>query len=180
MREGLSGTGTSGKRGTEEWNLETSANAKDQGCRGLPPEQQCPSGVAQRPQHHAIAVRTAMQNSHKHNVRSSAVGKELKQKKSNSLCIAQYHLPALDLFWASFFVGVQLTSLLLISPVLWSRQTRQHVWNKLQRSTPALVISWCNSLSVVPLGCVQQKVHGTRLGLFRGRPRARNKKNRGT
>ena len=77
---------------------------------------QCPSGIAHRPQHHAIAVPTAMQNSHKDNVRSSAVGKQLEQKKSNSL--ARHHLPALDLFWASFFVRVQLTSLLLISPGL--------------------------------------------------------------
>ena len=57
-----------------------------------------------------------MQNSHKDNVRSSAVGKQLKQKKSKSP--AQLHLPALDLFWASFFVSVQLTSLLLSSPGL--------------------------------------------------------------
>ena len=40
-----------------------------------------------------------MQNSHKDNVRSSAVGKQLKQKKSNSLSIAQLHLPALELAW---------------------------------------------------------------------------------
>ena len=59
-----------------------------------------------------------MQNSHKDNVRSSAVGKQLKRKKSNSLSLAQHHLPPLDLFWASFFVRVQLTSLLLISPGL--------------------------------------------------------------
>ena len=59
---------------------------------------QCPSGIAQRPPHHAIAVPTAMQNSHKDNVRSSAAGKQLKQRKSNSP--AQHHLPALDLFWA--------------------------------------------------------------------------------
>ena len=47
--------------------------------------------------------------SHKDNARSSAVGKQLKQKKSNSLSLAQHHLPALDLFWASFFLRVQLT-----------------------------------------------------------------------
>ena len=40
-----------------------------------------------------------MQNSHNDNVRSSAVGKQLKQK-SNFLSIAQHHLPTLDLFWA--------------------------------------------------------------------------------
>ena len=43
-----------------------------------------------------------MRNSHKDNVRSSAVGKQLKQKKSNSL--AQLHLPTLDLFWANLRV----------------------------------------------------------------------------
>ena len=57
---------------------------------------QCPSGIAQRPPHHAVAVPTVMQNSHKDNVRSSAVGKQLEQKKSNSL--AQHHLPVLDIF----------------------------------------------------------------------------------
>ena len=40
-------------------------------------------------------------------------------KRSPALSIAQHHLPALDLFWASFFVRVQLTSLLLISPGLY-------------------------------------------------------------
>ena len=78
---------------------------------------QCPSGIAQRPPHHAIAVPTAMQNSHKDNVHSSAAGKQLKQKNSNSQ--AQQHLPALDLFWVNFFLRVQLTSLLLSSPGLY-------------------------------------------------------------
>ena len=62
-----------------------------------------------------------MQNSHKNSVHSSVVGKQLKQKKSNSP--AQHHLPALDLFWASFFVSVQLISLLLISPGLYASVT---------------------------------------------------------
>ena len=39
-------------------------------------------------------------------------------KRSPTLCLAQLHLPALDLFWVNFFVRVQLTSLLLISPGL--------------------------------------------------------------
>ena len=42
------------------------------------------------------------EQSHKDSVCSSAVGKQLKQKKCNSL--AQLHLPALDLFWANFRV----------------------------------------------------------------------------
>ena len=53
-----------GKRGTEEWNLETGANPEDQGCRGPLAEQQnvkeCLSNTAQRPPHHAVP--TAMQN----------------------------------------------------------------------------------------------------------------------
>ena len=79
------------------------------------------SSIVPRPQHHAIAVPIAMQNSHKDNVHSSAAGNQPKQKKSKlSLSPAQRHLPALHLFWVSFFVGVQLTSLLLISPGLLS------------------------------------------------------------
>ena len=79
---------------------------------------QCPSGIAQRPPHHANAVPTAVQNRVTKTMSSSAVGKQPKQKKSNTLCIAQHHLPALVLFWANFFVRVQLTYLLLISPGL--------------------------------------------------------------
>ena len=45
---------------------------------------QCPSGIALRPQHHAVAVPTAMQN----RVTQSAVGKQLKQKKPNSLSLS--------------------------------------------------------------------------------------------
>ena len=105
------------ERGTEELNLKTGANPEDRGCRGPPPEQKIILSSV-RPPHHAVAVPTAMQNSHKDNARISAVGKQLKQKKSSSLSVAPHHLPALDLFWASFFVRVQLISLLLISPGL--------------------------------------------------------------
>ena len=95
---------------------------EDQGCRGLPPEQQNVMAVSAR---HRAATTTPhnccpnsyAEQSHKDNVRSSTVGKQLKQKKSNSL--AQHHLPALDLFWASFFMRVQLISLLLILPGLF-------------------------------------------------------------
>ena len=91
---------------------------KKEGISSSPLGRQCPSGIAQRPQHHAIAVPTVMRNSHKDNVRSSAVEKQLKQKKSSSPSTAQHHLTALDLFSASFFVRVQLTSLLLLPPGL--------------------------------------------------------------
>ena len=117
---GLLGTGTSGKRGQKS---ETSRQAPTRKTKAAVDRRQnnrmlrqCPSGTAQRPPHHAIAVPTAMQDSHKDNVCSSAVGNQPKQKKSYSL--AQLRLPPLDLFWASFFVRVQLTSLLLISPGL--------------------------------------------------------------
>ena len=82
---------------------------KKEGISSSPLGRQCPSGIAQRPQHHAIAVPTVMRNSHKDNVRSSAVEKQLKQKKSSSPSTAQHHLTALDLFSASFFLRVQLT-----------------------------------------------------------------------
>ena len=59
------------------------------------------------------------EQSHRDNVRSSAVGKQLRQK-SNS------HFPALDLFWVCVFVRVQLTSLLFISPGLFSSFCSKH------------------------------------------------------
>ena len=42
-----------------------------------------------------------------------------KRSPTFSHSLAQHHLSALDLLWANFFVRVQLTSLLLISPGLW-------------------------------------------------------------
>ena len=88
---GLLGTGTSGGQKSETSKQaptrKTKAAAVDrrQNNRML---RQCPSGIAQRPPHYAIAVPTAVQNrqSHSH-VRSSADGKQLKQEKSNSLSL---------------------------------------------------------------------------------------------
>ena len=108
-------------RDGDEWekgNLETGTIPEDQGCRGPPPEQQDVKAVSVR---HCAATTAPYsccphcyaEQSHNDNIRSSAVGK---QKKSNSQ--AELHLPALDLFWANFFLRVQLTSLLLISPGL--------------------------------------------------------------
>ena len=110
-------------RGIKEWDLETGANPEDQGFRGLPPQQQNVKAVSIW---HCTATTTPhnccpnwyAEQSHKDGVHSSTVGKQQKQKKSNSLSLAQHHLPALDLFWDSFFVRVQLTSLLLIWPGL--------------------------------------------------------------
>ena len=91
--------GTRGKTGIEEGNLETGANPEDQGCCGPPPEQQNVKAVSVW----HCAVTTTPRNccpncyaeqSHKDNVRRSAVGKQLKQKKSNSLSLAQHHFPA--------------------------------------------------------------------------------------
>ena len=75
-----------------------------QGCRGPPPEQQNVKAVSVRRCTATTAPRNCCPNcyaeqSHKDNVRSSAVGKQLKRKKSNSQ--DQLHLPALDLFWAN-------------------------------------------------------------------------------
>ena len=74
------------KRGTEEWNLETGANPENLGCRGPPPEQQNVKAVSVRHCAATTAPRNCCPNcyaeqSHKDNVRSSAVGKQLKQKK---------------------------------------------------------------------------------------------------
>ena len=108
-------------KGGQERNLETGANPEDQDCRRPPPEHQNVKAVSVRHCAATTAPRNCCPNcyaeqSHKDNVRSSAVGKQLKQKKSNalslSLSLALHHLPALDLFWASFFLRVQLTSLL--------------------------------------------------------------------
>ena len=93
-REGLLGTGTSGKRGQKS---ETSKQAPTRKTKAAVDRRQnnrmlrqCPAGIAQQVPYHAIVVPIAMQNSHKDNVRSSAVGKQLKRKKSNSE--AQLHL----------------------------------------------------------------------------------------
>ena len=120
---------------------------------------QCPSGIAQQPPHHAIAVSTAMQNSHKNSVHSSVVGKQLEQKKSNSP--AQLHLPVLDLFWASFFVSVQLISLLLISSGLassWVSSSPPCSWSLLGEllrecpaHLPALDLFWASFFVSVQL-----------------------------
>ena len=77
---------------------------------------QCPSGIAQRPPHHATAVPTAMQNRVTKTMSVAPTLGNNRSKKSPTLSLAQHHLPALDLFCASFFLRVQLTSLLLISP----------------------------------------------------------------
>ena len=78
---------------------------------------QCPPGIAQQLPYHAIAVLTAMQNSHKDNVRSSAAEKQLKRKKANSQ--AQLHIPALDLIWANLWVLHHLPAL----DLAWTRKT---------------------------------------------------------
>ena len=79
---------------------------------------QCLASIAQQPPHHTIVVPTSMQN---RVIKTMSIALPLgnnQNKRSPTLSLAQHHLPALDLFWASFFVRVQLTSLLLISPGL--------------------------------------------------------------
>ena len=92
----------SGKKGTEVGNLETGANPEDQGCQWLLPEQRNVKAVSVW---HCAATTAPLsccpscyaKLSHKDNVCSSTIGKQMKQKKSSSL--AKHHLPALDLFW---------------------------------------------------------------------------------
>ena len=90
-----------GKVGQKSETSKQAPTRKTEAAVNIKMLRQCPSGIAQRPPHHTITVPTAMQNRviTLDNVRSSAVGKQLKQKKSNSL--AQHHLPALDFLWAS-------------------------------------------------------------------------------
>ena len=104
-----------------------------------------------------------VEQSHKDNVRSTAVEKQRKQKTSPTFW-AQLHLPALDLFWAllraqhhvsppdvawtriwlsNFFLRVQLTSLLLISPgpaydsltSSWESSSPPFSWSRLDPQT---------------------------------------------
>ena len=63
---------------------------------------QCLLTIVQHLVYYAIAVSTAVRNSHKDNVHSSVAEKQLMQKKSNVQ--AQLHLPTLDLFWANLSV----------------------------------------------------------------------------
>ena len=63
-------------------------------------------------------------------------------KRSPTLCLTQHHLHTLDLFWARFFVRVQLTSLLLISPGLWSSMqwaTHLYIWQNFHQCRQFLV-----------------------------------------
>ena len=104
----------SGKRGTDEWNLETGANPEDQGCRGLPPEEQDVKAVSIQHCAATIAPRNCCPKCYAEQSKSW----ETTEAKEVQLSLAQQHPPALGLFWASFFLRVQHTSLLLISPGL--------------------------------------------------------------
>ena len=75
----------------------------------------------------------AEQTHKKDNVRSSATGKQLKRKKSNSQ--AQLHLPALDLLWANLWVQHHLppldlawTGISAVSRVLNRRVHLRYPW----------------------------------------------------
>ena len=76
------------------------ANLEDQGCRGQINKILRSVRLALRSDHRTTQLLSQLlsqEQSYKDNVRSSAAGKQLKQKKSNSQ--AQLHLPALDLAW---------------------------------------------------------------------------------
>ena len=86
-RDGLLGTGT-------EWEGDDRVKArtrkpseKDRRDRGPPPEQwKCPLAIAQRLVHCAIAVSTAvLGQSHKDNVRCTAVGEQLGQLEAKEV-----------------------------------------------------------------------------------------------
>ena len=78
---------------------------------------QCPLGIAQQLVYYAIAVSTAVRNSHKDNVRSSAVEKQLKQKKSDFQ--DQLHLHTVDLLRANLRVQHHLAPL----DLAWTRKS---------------------------------------------------------
>ena len=98
----------------------TGANPEDQGCHGPPPEQQNVKAVAVRHCAATTAPRNYCPNCYaeqSHNVRSFAVEKRLKQKKSKPL--AQQHLLALYLFWANLWVQHHLPPL----DLAWTRKS---------------------------------------------------------
>ena len=87
--------GTSGKRGGGGQKSETSKQAPTRKTKAAVDRRQnnrmlrqCPSGIAQRPQHHAIAVPTAVLNRVTKTMSvAPPLGSKLKQKKSNSLSL---------------------------------------------------------------------------------------------
>ena len=135
-REGLSRTGTSGKGGQKS---ETSKQAPTRKTKAAVDRLQCPSGIAQRPQHHVIAVPTAIQNRVTKTMSvASWLGNEAKEVQ---LSLSIYS-PALDLFRASFFLRVQLTSLLLILPGLLYLNTCSCVSRHPHWVTPGRIRRW--------------------------------------
>ena len=116
------------ERGTEERNLETGANPEDQGCRGPPPEQNV-MAVSVRHCAATTAPRNCCPNcyveqSHKDNVRSSAVGETVNWSKRS---------PTLQ---------PSTTSLLLISSGLassWESSSPPSSWSRLD-SDPGFLI----------------------------------------
>ena len=77
---------------------------------------QCPSSIAERPQHHAIncCPNCYAEQSHKDNIRSSAVGKQLKQM-SNSLSLYSPAPPSLLLISRGLCFSIPLSSCLCTS-----------------------------------------------------------------
>ena len=109
--------GTSGKREKKSETLKQARTQKTeiavdhhQNNRML---RQCPLGIAQQLVYYAVAFPTAIQNSHKDNVSSFAIGKQLKQKKSNFKPSSTYSLLLIS---SGLTCGFSTTSLLLISP----------------------------------------------------------------
>ena len=122
----LLGTGTRGRGRESEGSTADTAQKRPErpwtAARTMEVLGRCPLAIAQRLVHCAIAVSTAvLGQSHKDNVRCTAVDEQLGQLKAKEVQLsAQLHLPTHDLFWANLRVQLHLPPLrsldLLISP----------------------------------------------------------------
>ena len=125
---------------------------KNETSKQAPSIWQCPSGIALRPQHHAIAVPTTMQNRVTKTMSVvPPLGNNWSRRSPTLSLIAQHHLPALDLFWASYFLRVQLTSLLLISPEwLLAKRPGSFIYNATVVTSASPFTELLNSLILSP------------------------------
>ena len=116
-QEGLLGTGTSGKRGQKSETSKWAPTWKTKAAVDLALSPLRTTGsvrLALRSDHHTTQLLSQLLcriESQRKIVPSSAVGKQLKQKKSSSLSGPALYLPAFDLsVWASFFVTASSSS----------------------------------------------------------------------
>ena len=102
---------------------------------------QCPLAIAQQPVYVPgnRCPNCCAEQGHKDNVRSSAVRKQLMQKKSNLQL--QLHLPTLDLFWANLSVQRHLRPL----DLAWTRKSVQ-LLRENSAHLPPLDLAWTRTL----------------------------------